>query len=244
MLIAVTTQTAILAYAVKPRTKALIMTFPFPFSTAYLAVGRPVDHTNLAGLLLLLMFANLVRWLHYRLRTNIIVAIVASAGAYIAVGYGLAALLPSSPTMFWITLAVVILTAAAVLVVQTHREEPGHRTQLPLYLKLPALAATVGTVIVAKQWLLGVITVFPMVGVIAAYEARHSLWTLSRQVPVVMLTLGPMMVAMLLVQSFVGRYWALAIGWGVFLSMMLILRSFGLSAAPATADSSDDKREQ
>jgi hypothetical protein len=47
-------------------------------------------------------------------------------------------------------------------------------------------------------------TMFPMVATIAAYEARHSLHTIGRQVPVVMVTMGPMMAAMWLLQRAAG----------------------------------------
>ena len=76
---------------------------------------------------------------------------------------------------------------------------------------------------VTEKSLSGFVTVFPMVGVVAAYEARHALWTLNRQMPIVLLTLGPMIVAIFILQDITGIYWALATGWFVFI---LVLISF------------------
>jgi hypothetical protein len=63
---------------------------------------------------------------------------------------------------------------------------------------------------------------FPMVGTIAVYEARRSLWTISRQIPILIVTAGPMMAAMWLVQHFFHASIPLSLlaGWGVFLSIM------------------------
>ena len=64
---------------------------------------------------------------------------------------------------------------------------------------------------------------FPMVGTIAAYEARHSLWTISRQIPVLMVTAGPIMAAMWLAQHFLHASIpvSLLVGWGIFLAIMI-----------------------
>ena len=60
-----------------------------------------------------------------------------------------------------------------------------------------------------------------MVGVFAAYEARSSLWTISRQIPVVMLTMTPMMMVCRLTQNSIGLGYSLALGWIVFLIVLV-----------------------
>jgi hypothetical protein len=66
-------------------------------------------------------------------------------------------------------------------------------------------------------------TMFPMVATVAAYEARHSLHTLGRQVPLVMVSMGPMMGAMWLLQRAAGASVPLSLlgGWGVFLAILV-----------------------
>jgi hypothetical protein len=54
LLIAVVSpQVALMAYLHHPRWKAFVLSLPLPFSVASLAVGRPVDATNIIGLILL-----------------------------------------------------------------------------------------------------------------------------------------------------------------------------------------------
>ncbi len=216
LLIVVSIQATLIAYIRQPRAKALLVSFPFPFSVAYLSLGRPVDATNVLGLALLLLFIHAARWLHVRVKWPIIVAIAGAACLYSLLGGAIARALPREDWTFWAACAAVLALGAIVLRLQPHRDEPAHRSPLPVYVKLPIVMAVVAGLIASKQWLQGFMTVFPMVTVIAAYESRHSLWTLTRQFPVVMLTLGPMMIAMRLTQPRAGPYGALAIGWLVF----------------------------
>ena len=50
---------------------------------------------------------------------------------------------------------------------------------------------------------------------------RHCLWTICRQIPVIMMTLPPMMATMRLLYPAVGLEWALAGGWAVFLCILV-----------------------
>jgi len=76
LLIVVSIQATLVAYVRQPRAKALLVTFPFPFSLAYLSVGRPVDATNVLGMALLLLFVHGVRWLHVHGKRHIVLAII------------------------------------------------------------------------------------------------------------------------------------------------------------------------
>lgn len=216
LLLVVSIQATLTAYFRQPWVKALLVTFPFPFSAAFLSVGHPVNATNIIGLLLLTLFAHGVRWLHLHWKHHIIAAIIGAAGLYGLLGGVIARVLPRQEWTFWVACGVVFTLGALVLRFQPHRDEPPHRSPLPVYLKLPIIMAVVAVLILSKHWLQGFMTVFPMVTVVAAYEARHSLWTLTRQMPVVILSVGPMLVAMHLVQPHTGPYGALAIGWLVF----------------------------
>ncbi len=217
LLIVVSIQATSVAYARTPQTKALLVTFPLPTSFAYLALGQPVDATNMLGLALLMLFTHIVRWLHVFWNQHIIVAIVCAAFLYTLLGCAIAHLLPCHENgMFWMASGAVLLLGWALLWFQPPRDEPSHRSPLPIHLKLPIIMAVITGLILGKHWLQGFMTVFPMVGVVAAYEARHSLWTMSRQMSVIMLTIGVMLIAMHLAQPHTGQYGALAIGWLVF----------------------------
>lgn len=216
LIVAVGLQGTILAYLPSPRWKAFIITLPVPFTLATLAVGQPVGATNLAGLLLLLGFYLLLHLLHVRRGVPIVVAIALSALAYVACGAVLLPVLPRGDLSFWLLAGVVLALAAVLMRTLPHRHEPAHMTPLPIWLKTPAVMAVVVALVLMKAWLGGFMTVFPMVGVISAYEARHSLWTMLRQVPVVMLTLGVLIVTIRLTQEPLGLGLALIPGWVVF----------------------------
>jgi hypothetical protein len=222
----VSIQALALACLYHPRWKALLLSLPLPFTCAALAVGQPVDATNVVGLALLLGFTYGVMVLHVYWRVPIFVAIVLSAGGYAGVGTLLARWLPKGDAAFWVATGLVLLLAVALLVVVPHREEPGHRTPLPVWLKLPLIVAVVFGLVTIKRYLGGFVTVFPMVGVIAAYEARKCLWTISRQIPVVMVTILVLIVVCRLVQPRAGLPWALAAGWVAFLAVLLPLTRY------------------
>ena len=100
-----------------------------------------------------------------------------------AVGALVARRLPDHDAAFWLAASGCALLGAGLLWRLPQRDEPGHRSPLPVYLKVPIILMVVATLILIKGWLRGFVTVFPMVGVIAAYEARNSLWTMVCQIP-------------------------------------------------------------
>jgi len=224
LLVAVTAQATAIAYAYQPRHKALLITLPIPFSIATLAIGRPVDATNVLGLPLLFGFTWAVWFLLTRRSWPIVVAIVASALAYVFTGALAARRLPDHDTAFWLAAAACAGLAAVLLWRLPQRHAHGHRSPLPVAIKVPLIALVVGGLILTKGWLRGFVTVFPMVGVIAAYEARNSLWTMVRQIPVLMLALLALMAVLRLGREALGVSVSLAVGWIVFLSALTALR--------------------
>jgi len=221
----VTVHATILAYTFSPRWKALLLTLPIPFTIASLAVGQPVDATNVLGLILLLLFTNGVRWLHCTLKGPIVPAIVISALGYCLLAWLLAGVLPKTEQAFWIATTGTFALSTWLLLRTPHREEPGHRSPLPLWIKLPSIMLVVLGLVLVKQNLQGFMTVFPMVGVIAVYEARKSLWTISRQIPLLAITLIPLMITCRETQL-LGDWplpLALAAGWVVFLLTLIPL---------------------
>jgi hypothetical protein len=226
LLAVVCTQTLILAYTHSARVKAFILCLPFPFTSAVLALGRPVDGTNVSGLFFLLIFAHGVRILYLRLKCPIVAAIVISALLYCGLAAANGAWMPNNDTSFWICAAIVMTTGALMLLLAPRIDEPGYRTTLPIYLKLPAIAAIIVLLLLAKNILQGAMTVFPMVGVFAAYETRNSLWTTCNAIAVLMLTMTPMMIVCRLAAPW-GLGWSLAAGWVVLLSTLIPLTVIG-----------------
>ena len=217
LVIVISVQATILAYLQQPRWKAFMLSLPVPFTLMVLAAGRPIDVTNVLGLFLLLLFTHGVRWLHYGLRLPIIPAIFLSALGYCVLGSLAVPLLPRTDAAFWLAWGFVNLLGAYLILRLPERTEPEYRTQLPVWIKLPVIAMVVIFLILLRNTLQGFATVFPMVGVIAAYESRYCLWTIGRQIPVIMVSMGMMMAVAYLTQQQWGLPLALLAGWGVFL---------------------------
>ncbi|NQT21049.1 MAG: hypothetical protein HQ592_15180 [Planctomycetes bacterium] len=85
-----------------------------------------------------------------------------------------------------------------------------------MWIKLPIIAGVIFLLIMIKQLLIGFMAMFPMVGVVTAYEARHSLHAVCRQIHALMLAFVPMAVTIYLVQDRLGLGRALLVGWCVY----------------------------
>ena len=64
LVVVVSIQATILAYLHHPLWKGFMLLLPMPFTVAFLALGRPVDATNILGLVTLLIYTHGVRLLH------------------------------------------------------------------------------------------------------------------------------------------------------------------------------------
>jgi len=223
LLIAVSLMGTVLAYLYHPQWKAVMLTLPIPFSMAFLSLQKPIDVTNIAGLLVLLAFTHGVRILYYNYNVRIFISIAVSAVGYCVVGTLLAKVLPKTEAAFWTVFGLAVLTGIAFYLLQPIRGDRGHRTTMPIWLKLPVMIGVVLILIVIKKSLQGFMTIFPMVGVIAAYEGRFSMWTNCHKISLIMFSTGPMMAAMYIMQHWF--HWpaipALALGWVVLLSIVL-----------------------
>jgi hypothetical protein len=224
-----------IAYVAQPRWKALLATLPLPFTIAVLAVGRPVGPSNVLGLLLLVLFLQEVRWLHNQKSVPIVPAIALSALTFGVLGGLITPVLPDTAAMFWITASAAWLLAAVFLFRMPSRTEIGHRSPLPVYLKLPIVVMIVVALLVVKELLQGFVTVFPIVTIVAAYEARHSLWTLGRQLSVLLVAMIPMIAAIRLAEVSLSIGPALLVGWGVFLALYVPITWWHLFGREDTA---------
>ena len=97
---------------------------------------------------------------------------------YCLLGAAAARLLPEGDRFFWFSVLLVAGLAVVALATFPQPEELGGRTELPPWIKLPAIAAVVLGLVLVKNWLQGFTTAFPMVGLIAAYE-RETVWARS-----------------------------------------------------------------
>jgi hypothetical protein len=223
LLVTVAVQATSMAYLHAPRLKALVRCLPLPFTLVSLSLARPVDVTNLLGVIALLAYVHLVRLLHQDVGIPIVPVIAAAVGTYCTLGWLLLWLAPATGRAFWGLGALLLAGGAYLHHHQPTRSEPGHRTPMPVWLKLPLVLVVVSLLLVVKESLRGVATMFPMVSVPGAYEARHSLWTMSRQMPVFILTVVPMMMVARLAQPHVGIVGGLALGWVAFLALLVPL---------------------
>jgi hypothetical protein len=217
---AVTLQAVVLTYISSPPWKAFVLLIHVPFTVAALAVGHPIDATNVWGVVLLFLFYHGVRLLHYAVHLPILPAIVVAAVGYCVVGTLAADLLPATDGFFWLSTLLVLALSGIAWLSFKPRPESASRTELPLWIKAPAIACVVVAVMLVKDSLHGFTTVFPMVGVIAAYEARKCLGTICRSMPAVMLTLLVLIVATYLTQDYVGLGLGLLLGWAAYLSVL------------------------
>ncbi len=235
LLAVVTAMGTLLAYVPDPRWKAFLLGLPFPFTLANLSLGSHVGPSHVLGMGVLLLFMNLVRWLHAGARLPIVPAIVISETCYLGMAALLNRLVPSTPLAFWLCLGAVVAAGAAFLAFFPARQEPAARSPLPVAVKIAAIAGVIAVIIVLKQVLGGFMTRVPMVGTIAVYEGRRSLWTIGRQIPVLMITAGPMMAAMWLAQTLLGASVALSLaaGWAVFLAVFIPVTRTQMQAVPA-----------
>ncbi|SVD10477.1 uncharacterized protein METZ01_LOCUS363331 [marine metagenome] len=221
LVIVVSLQTAILAYAASPKAKSVMMTLPFPFTIVTLSLGLDVDATNVLALVILFVYSHSIRLLHDRVGVPIVMAIPTGLMIYIALGYFAAQITPRDETTFWISVVVVFLFGLGVFFGTKSRAERAHRTSLPVFVKLPIILVVVALLVVIKGNLGGFASLFPLVSVVGSYEARYSLWMMSRTVPMLMITLLPLLVTTHLTQQAFGLGGGLLLGWAVFFVLLV-----------------------
>ena len=108
LIIVVTIQSLAFAYSESPRLKRLFMTLPFPFTVVVLSVGRPVDSSNFASIIVLFLYTQVCWLLHNRLRLPIVPTICIGLLFYTATGWLLAGFFPPGDQAFWIACAIVL----------------------------------------------------------------------------------------------------------------------------------------
>jgi hypothetical protein len=216
LIIAVSTQVLLIAYIYHPKWKAFIYTLPLPFTFIALSVGQQLSAVNMLSMFWGLVYIQVVRILYIHFKLPIALSIIVAVALYNGLGYLTNLVVPTSEIWFFIAAIFVFIAGLLLKKIVPHKEEPGDRTHLPLWLKLPLTVVLVIGVVYIKQWLGGAISFFPLVGVFLAYEARKSLWTMGKGSIAFLVTMTPMLVATHIMYNFVGLGIALVIGWIVF----------------------------
>ena len=221
LLLLVPAQVTCIAYVPSARWKALLFNLPIPFTLATLAVGKPLAAANVLGLLMLFLFVHGVRILHTRLKVNIVVSIALLGLGYCAIGAALAPVVPATPGAFWTALSCVFALGVFLHLTIPHRAEPAYRSELPVWIKFPTIVLVIAALVTIKGQLQGFMTMFPMAGVVTLYETRRCLWTISRQVPLMMITFVAMQGVTYLLTDAVGLGPALLLGWAAFTALLI-----------------------
>lgn len=240
LIVCVSLQATAMAYVRLPRAKALLYCLPVPFTCASMALNKPIGATHVLGLMLSVLYMHSVRWLHYSLRVPILMAIAAGATGYCGVGITLAGCIPNTQAVFWLALFVNALVGIVLLATMREKDEQAYRSPLPIGLKLAIMTAVIAALVMLKQCLIGFMTGFPMMGVVAAYEARKSLWTLARQLPILMIAMVPLMAICRVAEPRLGIGLALGLGllaWAA--TMMLFAKRWWPRAGANTAASQE-----
>lgn len=236
LILTVAVMGTLVAYLHNPEHKATVLMLPVPFTIAVLAVGQPIAASNvLAGVV---MFGyTLAAWAMYaRLKLPILLAIAIAVAGYCLVGMGITKLNLSGDREFWVSLAVVFLAGVALIRGLPYREEPHHRTPLPVWIKFPSIALVVVGLVLIKKQLGGFTTFFPMVGIVATYESRFSLWTNVRRIPWILVIMMPMLASIRLWQTHVSMGAALLLSWPVYLAGMCVFHALSRKAYDEEAD--------
>ena len=232
VILAVSIQATVLAYVRQPKWKAIVLSLPIPFISMTLSAGRPVDVTTALGVDLFFLFMQAVRWLHLDRRVPIVPAIAAAAVSYCAVGAGLAAVVPRTATAFWLAIAGTFILGLVMFRVLPYHAEPGHRSNLPVWIKWPIITAIVLFLVSSRSLLQGFATVFPIMGTMSCYEARHSLWTVARQAAVIAIVLAVTFVSCYLTEPHVGLAGSLVVAAVVWASVFLPITFYQWSHVP------------
>ena len=221
LLIVVPLQTLLLAYCYHPRSKALLISLPVPSTIAILAIGDGVNIDNIVGLLVSFGYAHAARLLHQKAKLNIIVSITVSAVGYCLISVCLAGLLPKTYGVFFLGITVLLVVGIMAWLLTPYRREPGHRSPLAWYIKVPILFMVVFCLLIMKKWMGGFMAMFPMLGVIASYEARTCLYSICRQWIVILICYVPMLSTCWLLQNLLGLGGSLAVSWLVLLGCLI-----------------------
>lgn len=223
LILAVSAQCVLMARLRHPTAKALMLLIPVPVTFGILAADRPLDITNVVGLVLSMGFTLTVLGLYRRLNVRILLAIPLAALAYCAAATWLAPVLPRGEAVFWWGLALAGAIAVGAMLAMPPREELPYRSPLPVWLKALIILLVITGLVLIKKQLQGFLTTFPMLGVVASYETRRSLYTTSRQIPISCAAFAVSFGIIRLLQDRLGLHAALIPGLAAYAILVVLL---------------------
>ncbi|NRA39702.1 MAG: hypothetical protein HRU15_16285 [Planctomycetes bacterium] len=224
LMLSVTSLASIVAYIHNPRYKAMLLLFPFPFTCAFISLGEPINATHMMGAFGMYAYWFTVYTAHKKFHLPIILSIGVGVLVYCGAALALAHSVPRTDSAFIIATCSIVIVVIILHIFLPYKVEGGHKTPLPVWMKIPILLAIVVGLVFGKSLLSGFMTAFPMVGLLTAYETRYSLWTSHRQVPVVILGLVTMEIAIFITQDHLHIFASLACGWTAMATVVLILQ--------------------
>lgn len=201
----------------RPALKAVVMTLPIHFTLTSFSLSRPVGATHLLGVGLLVLFAEGVPWSYATVRLPIVLLIALNAVVYGMLSVLLAPGLSGTEVEFWGLGLLLFGTVQGLLALQKTPPEPPVSDPVAGHRKLLILAGVLWLLVLLKQQLQGFMTMFPMMGVVAAYEFRKDLGYLRGKMLLFARSAIPMIGAIHVLQPVVGLVLALVGGWVVFL---------------------------
>ena len=223
LLVVVVSMSLLLAYLRTPRLKALVLMMPIPFTLATLMVGKGVTVSTVFGVFTLILFTTCVRLLHTKAGWPIVRTLAVCLFGYCVIGVLIAQFVPDSDWLFWSALIAMVITGFVCGAMMPHREEPHHRTPLPVWKKAPIIFCVVVLLVCAKKLLEGFTQTFPMVGLVGNYEARHSLWTVNRSLIRSMVPFSLMFIPIRVLMPKHGVGFGLSVGWAGYLLALGVL---------------------
>lgn len=180
------------AYLKDPQLKAVTATIPIPFGFAYIAVGLPVGAANAISGFMCMLYANIVRILHYKVHVPIVPSIILGLAFFVATGTFLMPRIPDNEAFFIGVCAFDFIVGLIMFQKQKYSAGVKYKTPLPIYIKAPAIAFVVSGLMFIKRLMGGFCTSFPMMNSIVSYESRYSLADQCRQLPLFLIA-GPFM---------------------------------------------------
>lgn len=180
------------AYLKDPQLKAVTATIPIPYGFAYIAVGLPIGAANAISGFMCMLFANIVRLLHYKVKIPIVPSIILGLVFFVFTGTFLMPRVPDGEAFFLGACAFDFTVGLILFQKQKYRSGVRYKTPLPIYIKAPAIAGVVTGLMFIKRLMGGFCTSFPMMNSIVSYESRFSLDDQCRQLPLFLIA-GPFM---------------------------------------------------
>ncbi|OGV55672.1 MAG: hypothetical protein A2017_03055 [Lentisphaerae bacterium GWF2_44_16] len=219
------------AYIKNPQWKSFILLLPFPSSLSALAIGKPVDSSFIIGLFLVPLFFYIIRKLYDGMGINIIVSIIISALVYCLIGFAVFRILHDSMTLFTSSFILVNIFALFLHIHKPRTQEEGYKSTLPVYVKVPIIAIVIIVLLNFKNTLGGFMALFPMAGVVSAYEVRHCMNAVFRQIPVMISAVSCMFGTCYFLQDITGLYWGIIASWCVYMILLLLTKKAWMSGA-------------